>query len=384
MRILLIRNFPSYLEVKNSTYNIQEVGLAKAFVKKGNICDIIFWTDAHENKLVIPVEDYGVINIYYKTGRTMFKNTFFIRCEELFEQYDVLQPCEYNQLQSWYLARKYPNKTFIYHGPYYSSFNKRYNLMSRVFDALFLQSYIKWDTKFIVKSSMAMEYLLGKGIKERNLCISGVGIDIEVLYTEHEQCNENLYIQMETDSDKLKLLYVGRIEERRNILFLVDVFKKIKDINNKARLYLVGTGEKKYLDEVIIHAKDIGVFEYITWQEKIEQKYLSRIYDLADFFLLTTEYEIFGMVLLEAMYFRNLVITTRNGGSSTLIESGVNGIIIDDFDEEVWSSIILELVSDNDRRIFMQNNASQTVRNNYTWDAIAEKFIIEYKQSNFY
>ena len=42
MKILIIRNFPSYMAVKNNTYNIQEVGLAKALVRKGHFCDIIF------------------------------------------------------------------------------------------------------------------------------------------------------------------------------------------------------------------------------------------------------------------------------------------------------------------------------------------------------
>ena len=40
MKILIIRNFPSYMAVKNNTYNIQEVGLAKALVRKGHFCDI--------------------------------------------------------------------------------------------------------------------------------------------------------------------------------------------------------------------------------------------------------------------------------------------------------------------------------------------------------
>ena len=45
MKILIIRNYPSYMDVEKNTYNIQEVGLAKALVRKGNVCDIVFWTD---------------------------------------------------------------------------------------------------------------------------------------------------------------------------------------------------------------------------------------------------------------------------------------------------------------------------------------------------
>ena len=62
----------------------------------------------------------------------------------------------------------------------------------------------------------------------------------------------------------------------------------------------------------------------------MEQKYLSDVYNLADFFLLPTKYEIFGMVLLEAMYYKTVVLTTDNGGSSTLIDNGRNGYILQD------------------------------------------------------
>ena len=51
MKILIIRNYPSYMDVEKNTYNIQEVGLAKALVRKGNICDIVFWTDKEEKEV---------------------------------------------------------------------------------------------------------------------------------------------------------------------------------------------------------------------------------------------------------------------------------------------------------------------------------------------
>ena len=96
MNVLIIRNYPSYMSVKNNTYNIQEVGLAKALVRRGNRCDIIFWTDKNEETIEVPVSDSqeGKVIIYYKNGKTALKNTLFIDCKDLFSHYDVLQPCE--------------------------------------------------------------------------------------------------------------------------------------------------------------------------------------------------------------------------------------------------------------------------------------------------
>lgn len=103
------------MDVERNTYNIQEVGLAKALVRKGHVCDIVFWTDKEEKDITIAVEDCGNINVFYRHGKTALKNTVYTNCTELFEQYDILQAAEYNQMQSWMLAKQYPKKAIIYH-----------------------------------------------------------------------------------------------------------------------------------------------------------------------------------------------------------------------------------------------------------------------------
>lgn len=377
MKILIIRNFPSFMSVKNNTYNIQEVGLAKALVRKGHTCDIVFWTDKEEEIVEIPVDGSGVVHVFYRHGKTKFKNTIFTACETLFDKYDVLQPCEYNQMQAWLLAKNKPQKTVIYHGPYYSSFNKRYNLMCKVFDLFFLRRYIKQGTRFLVKSEMAKEFLVGKGIKPENVSAVGVGIDAQMLTNKSEDCTEPLYQAMKEQKDGLKLLYIGRFEERRDIPFIINVFKKVWERKPDARLYMIGTGDSDYMKLSFDYMEKVGVRDKVIWQEKIEQKYLSGIYKQADFFLLPTEYEIFGMVLLEAMYYKTVVLTTRNGGSSTLIENGKNGFIIGK-DADKWSDCISKI--DFDKRKRISNHASQTIAENYTWDSLAERFVNNYKQ----
>lgn len=379
MKILIIRNFPSYMAVKNNTYNIQEVGLAKALIRKGNTCDILFWTDKQEETVEIPVFNGGVIHVFYRHGKTKLKNTIFSDCGDLFAQYDVLQPCEYNQIQAWLLAKKQSSKTVVYHGPYYSAFNKRYNLMCKVFDAIFLKEYIKQGTKFLVKSNMAKDFLVDKGIQSSNVSVVGVGIDAEMLSSTKDTCQEDLYLQMKEDSDSLKLLYVGRFEERRNIPFVFDVFDHLLRQCPKAKLYMIGTGESEYVNYVFEYANKLGISDRIIWQERMEQKYLSQIYTLSDFFLLPTEYEIFGMVLLEAMYYKNVVLTTNNGGSSTLIENGFDGLVYEKMDPYAWANCIADVYENKDRMREIQNNASYKVMNNFTWDALADKFIEQYK-----
>lgn len=378
MKILIIRNFPSYMAVKNNTYNIQEVGLAKALVRKGHHCDIIFWTEKKEETVDIPVDKMGSVRVFYRRGKTMLKNTVYLDCNELFEQYDILQPCEYNQMQAWLLAKNYPEKTIVYHGPYYSPFNKRYNLMCKAFDAIFLKKYIKQNTQFIVKSNLAKKFLVDKGIEQSNVHTVGVGIDTEMLASSRVVCNDEIYQKMLSDKDVIKILYVGRFEKRRNIRFIIDVFQKVQVQNDKVKLYMIGTGEKEYVQSCFSYINELGLKDKVVWQEKMEQKFLSEIYQMADFFVLPTEYEIFGMVLLEAMYYKTVVLTTQNGGSSTVMHNGKDGYVIQTKDPTKWANVITDTYKDKGKMKMIQNNAHEEIKKKYTWDMVSERFLNQY------
>lgn len=366
------------MEVRNSTYNLQEIGLAKALVRKGHVCDVLFWTNQEEKTINICFDKDHVVKVFYRHGLTFLKNTIYYKCKSLFESYDVLQTVEYNQIESWHLAKLFPNKVIIYHGPYYSNFNKNYNRMCKAFDLLFLKRYIKYETKFITKSNFAEAFLSSKGINKSNIHALGVGIDVDALCSNVDVCNEPIYQRMNSDRS-VKLLYIGRFDKRRNIHFILDVFATLLRTRHDITLYMIGSGEKEYVESCWDYAKKLGISNSIVYQDKMEQKYLSFVYQKADFFLLPTLYEIFGMVLLESMFFGVVPLTTMNGGSDMLIENGENGFIINVMDPDIWANTISNVIINKEKLNIMKNKASDTIRKNFTWDALANRFIYEYK-----
>lgn len=376
MKILIIRCFPQYMEVKNASYNIQEIGLARALVKKGHQCDIVFWTDKEEKEVHIDVDGKTDITVFYRQSKVFLKNAFF-DIDDLIKKYDIIEPSEYNQLAAWKLSKKYPDKTVIYHGPYYCEFNKRYNAMCKVFDKIVLPAYKKNGTTFLVKSDLANDFLTSKGIKSENVTTVGVGIDLDAF--KQSDINEipDEIKEIQNIKADIKLLYIGKIEERRNIPFLFDILNELKNRNVNAKLVMIGNGDEEYCKNCFDYAKNCGVFDSIYHIKKAEQKYLQYAYKNTDIFLLPTRYEIFGMVLLEAMYFGTPAITTKNGGSQMLIENGIDGQIINEFDAKKWCDKIIE-TSQNSTEI--SQNAHKKITEKFTWDVLSDKFISTYEK----
>ena len=142
--------------------------------------------------------------------------------------------------------------------------------MCTVFDLFFLNRYRKIGTHFITKSKLAQEFLGSKGIKASNVKTIGVGIDTQMLSNGKTECSEPLFLEMCKD-EKVKLLYIGRFEERRNIPFIFDIFAEILKKSVNATLYMIGTGDKDYTEKCWKHATELGIRENIVYQEKMEQ-----------------------------------------------------------------------------------------------------------------
>lgn len=375
MKILIVKTFPVEINIKKSTYNHQEIGLARALIEAGHQCDVMCTADNEQSIKTIPVSKGKFITLYCMKAIKVLKNGFFKDVDNIFSQYDILHVCEYNQLFTWHLAKKYHEKMVCYHGPYYSPFNKRYNMMAKFFDGLFLNRYKKYDTQFITKSELAAEYLKNKGLC--NVKAIGVGIDRQALTT---QVNDRLdFVEDIERHTEHKIMYIGRLEPRRNVFFLLELLKELrksKDIS----LILVGTGEDDYVKKFFKKVNDMGLRDYIIYRERVEQKYMEQLYACANIFVLPTIYDIYGMVLLEAMYFRQCVFTTLNGGSNMMIRDGENGYVFREFTVKSWSKKILSILEDGKKQKQVSDLAHDTIVDNFTWQKLVPKFIDEYER----
>lgn len=373
MKILIIKTAPGEIRVDKSTYNYQEIGLARALRKKGHCCDVVCCSDGESKTVSVAVGLSQPITLYCLKAKVVLKNCYYHNIGELIRQYDVLQLSEYNQMFTWHIAKKYQDKTVVYHGPYYCNFNKRYNSMAKVFDLLFLRRYKKLNTCFITKSRLAEKYLEHKGLK--NIHTIGVGIDIAALTSGQDDNISFVENTLKNIKFNKTLLYIGRIEPRRNPMFLLELLYELKQRKEDIGLILIGTGESEYIQSFWQYAEKLGVRKRIIYQDKLEQKYLCQVYSYAKVFLLPTIYDIFGMVLLEAMYFSMPVLTTVNGGSDMLIRTEMNGYVFQEFDTVKWCDKIVKLCENKEEIDEIGRKAHETICGEFTWDILSEEFL---------
>ncbi|MHB0863643.1 glycosyltransferase family 4 protein [Paenibacillus sp. SEL3] len=383
-KILYLRNFAS--KVNGDSYNLQEVGLGKALVRKGYDCDIVYYNDRKETHLEQVYRHEGcTLRIIWLHGFKFLSNSIYrdVLKDSFLDAYGLVITTEYNQIMTYLLSRKCPDKLSLYHGPYRDN---THALIRKLYDIMLLPKVTKSLRRTYVKSDLAKRYLENKGFD--NVVTIGVGLDrskverasdsdtsnkSDNISGEREE-NREVANELRRIGDRPVLLYVGVLEERRNIRFMLTTFKRVLQKHPSCLLLMVGNGRKTDTDRYWTYAHELGITDSIIHFSRVEQRHLWQVYGAADMMLFPTQYDIFGMVLLESMLFRVPIISSVNGGSVTLIEDGVSGVMLRSFSEEEWSGRIGALLDNGELRRSMAEKAFLTVER-MSWDRIADEIV---------
>jgi len=151
----------------------------------------------------------------------------------------------------------------------------------------------------------------------------------------------------------------------RKIKRVNDVVKIFYEVNKKvpSKLLLVGDGPERSSAEGL--CRQLGLYDdmrFVGRQEQIED-----ILAIADLFLLTSEYESFGLAALEAMASGVPVVSTNAGGLPEINIHGKTGWLGDVGDIETLSNMAISLLQDEKQLKEFKANALKQ----------AEKFDIE-------
>lgn len=382
-KILLVR--ATHADIDINAYNVQQIGIGKAFCHLGYDYDFITFKKKAPRKEFVFYEENGCKARCIEKPRLRIVRWGInkeIATPEFLAQYDLIICQEYYQYQT-YLMSCHSDKVSMYSGPYYNMFYPK--IVSPFFDLIYTKKINRQVKHKFVKSVLAYKFLERKGYTG----LLNVGVGLDTLRFDKETT-----VKPDTQRivDYMKanrcLLYVGALSDRKNYPFLLELYQKALVKYPDLKFVIIGksrmstTGKlfgkkdeeyaKKYYDPLPQNVKD-GIFHI----ERIDNPQLKFIYPLAKAFLLPSKLEIFGMVLLEAMYLRTPVISSYNGGSATLIEGRQTGQIVKEFDADKWVTAIEKYMDNPEYSNEVTINAEKLIAEEYNWDAIAKKMLKE-------
>ena len=173
---------------------------------------------------------------------------------------------------------------------------------------------------------------------------------------------------------KINLLFVGRLEKRKGLKYLLAAYSKLKWEWPNLRLLVVGPG-KLDIDSIRIiserNLKDIIFVGSVSDNDKARYYKSSDIYSSP-----ATGKESFGIVLLEAMASGLPIVASAIEGYSNVITNEHDGLLFEPKNEDSLIKSIEKLLNDIDLRQKLSKNALNTAQN-FKWSIIANR-VMEY------
>ncbi len=152
------------------------------------------------------------------------------------------------------------------------------------------------------------------------------------------------------------ILMASRIENEKNIPLALRVFKKIIETESKTGLIIMGDGKRKDFIKDLVEKNNLSKFvKFEDWTDGLIP------YKTADVFLLTSDYEGYGLTIIEAISMKCPVVTTKVGVVSEILEDGVSALICRPKDDICLYSKIIKLIKKEIDRNELIKNASISI-----------------------
>lgn len=192
------------------------------------------------------------------------------------------------------------------------------------------------------------------GIKPEKITVTYEGAGDEFGPRNKDQAKENL--RRKYGLDWPFILYVGRLQARKNLARLVRSYAEIRKTGIEHKLVLAGRLDSLFRP-VISLVRDLGLESDVVFPGYIDAAELPDLYSAADVFVYPSLYEGFGLPVIEAMACGTPVITSR--GSSLEEVAGQAAVLVDALDEESITSALRLVLSDGNLRERLHRAAIQ-------------------------
>jgi len=139
----------------------------------------------------------------------------------------------------------------------------------------------------------------------------------------HNQFFQN--ITRTVDQSIFRFINVCFLNENKKVDLLIKSFSSAFKGNLEIQLYIGGTGDQ--LGKLKQLATDLGVDRQVTFLGALSRDQVREKVENAQTFVLSSEVETFGVVLIEALALGKPVISTRSGGPEDIVEE-YNGLLV--------------------------------------------------------
>lgn len=231
--------------------------------------------------------------------------------------------------------------------------------------ARYIEKFILTEIRYSAQITVARDFLNLKNINTKISYIAN-GVDVK----KFDKINPKKF-------NHKTLIFVGRLHPQKNLLTLIQAFKKNLPDHPDVQLKIVGDGPQRQtlLKEIkrLKLAKSISILGEVTGVDLI------KLYKSSHIFILPSIYEGQPLTLLEAWASMLPAIATKTGDCQFLVKNGVNGYLINNPQDPSEIANVIAKILESKNLEKMGLNGYNLVKKNFSWDKSARDTLNVYE-----
>ncbi len=203
----------------------------------------------------------------------------------------------------------------------------------------------------------------------KNLVVRRYGVPehkIDVVYNGVELEPQNVGITGIRPKDKI-VLYFGRITYQKGPEYFVHAARRVLELMPDVRFVVAGSGDQA--KRMIELAADLGIGHKVLFTGFLRGDDITRVFNLADLYVMPSVSEPFGIAPLEAMSHNVPVLISKSSGVSEVL---THALKVDFWDIDDMANKIVAVLKYPPLRRTLQEHGAFEVRG-LTWDGAAER-----------
>jgi UDP-glucose:(heptosyl)LPS alpha-1,3-glucosyltransferase len=242
----------------------------------------------------------------------------------------------------------------------------------------------RWVEKCLVQNQRCQRFLtVSRLVKEKFLQEYGhvdskriqiiyPGVDIQRFQRlDRNECRQEIRRHWGIDTKDFVILFVSMNFEIKGLAELMAGLAKLKSKYppKKFKLLIIGKGNVRKFGKL---ARQLGIQDHVLFLGVVHKEMLDRIYLAGDIFAMLSQFDTFGIAVLEAMAASLPVLISGNVGAKDIVGEGTNGFVLENMNspDEICDKIGLLL--NEELRSRMGDQALKTA-SRFTWEAAAKK-----------
>jgi glycosyltransferase involved in cell wall biosynthesis len=158
--------------------------------------------------------------------------------------------------------------------------------------------------------------------------------------------------QLDVRAGEAVIVAAGRLADAKNYPLLIDAIGVLRQ-SMPARLFILGQGDLEPALRQHIAARKLDDAVTLLGFQRNPWKFIAR----ADVFALSSHYEGFGNVLIEAMAAGIPAVATASAGTRDIINHDIDGLLVEQHTPEALAAALRHVLSNDERRAEMSRQA---------------------------